>query len=260
MRRSLPASALSRMAMSSSLRPPASTPRSSKLISAMRGSRSGKRKPGTTSSLRSRESTNASSGNPASGCSSLQTPNGDCIRSGQPLRGSPKRFSGLQRSGLSMGRNSSPPCGSALLGKPINHFSRHHYEVLLPMRKDDGERAALLRHLRQDVRREGLPALACEPTRRGGLLEVRQPRALDAPAKGSDESAALGAPCPAWLRALALLCVSESCHRPAPHTGGPAARGGLGNTLVRPLVALVETAGLVSRGHSFFLEKQEAER
>src|ERR1035441_368356 len=260
MRRSLPASALSRMAISSSLRPPASTPRSSKLISAMRGSRSGKRKPGTTSSLRSRESTNASSSNPASECSSSRTPNGDCIRSGQPLRGSPKRFSGLQRSGLSMGRNSSPLCGSGLLGKPINHFSRNHDEVLLPMRKDDGGRTALLRHLRQNLRREALPALAREPTRGGGLLEGRQPGTLDAAAKGSDESSALGPPRPACLRALALLCLSESCHRPAPHTGGSATHGRLRNALGRPLVALVETARLVSRCYSFFLAEQEAER
>src|ERR1035437_7816880 len=248
------------MAMSNSRFLPALTPRSSKWTSAMKALQSGRKRRGTISSLRSPVSTKSNSSSRASECSFLQTPSGGCIRSAPPSPVSRKRFSGSQRSTPRAAKSSSVPSGSGLRVKPINHSSRKHHEVLLPMRKDDGGRTALLRYLRQDVRREALPALACEPTRRGGLLEVRQPRALDAPAKGSDESAALGAPRPAWLRALALLCVSESCHRPAPHTGGPAARGGLGNTLVRPLVALVETAGLVSRGHSFFLEKQEAER
>ena len=52
------------------------------------------------------------------------------------------------------------------------------------MRKDDGGRTALLRDLRQNLRRETLPASACEPARRGGLFEVREPRTLDAAASG----------------------------------------------------------------------------
>ena len=49
-------------------------------------------------------------------------------------------------------------------------------------------RTALLQHLRPKLRRETLPAPAPESARRGGLLEVRQPRTLDAAAEDSDES------------------------------------------------------------------------
>src|ERR1035437_6391672 len=94
-------------------------------------------------------------------------------------------------------RSSSAPYGSVPSAKPINPSSRKHHEVLLPMRKDDGGRTALLRPLRQDVRRKALPARACEPARRGGLLEVRQPRVVHAAAQDSDEPAALGNPRPA---------------------------------------------------------------
>src|SRR5580692_13021502 len=97
---------------------------------------------------------------------------------------------------------------------PINHFSRNHDEVLLPMRKDDGGRTALLRNLRQNVRRETLPAAARESARRGSLLEMWQPRTLDATAKNSREPPAFGIARPAGAWSLALLCV------PQPHCGG----------------------------------------
>ena len=57
------------------------------------------------------------------------------------------------------------------------------------MRKDDSGRTALLRYVRQNLRRETLPAPAREPARRGNLLEVRQPRAVHTAAEDSDELA-----------------------------------------------------------------------
>src|ERR1035437_4542388 len=105
-----------------------------------------------------------------------------------------------------------------------------------------------------------MPTRAREPARCGGLLEVWQPRTLDAAAKDSDEPPAAGTSHPAGPWPLALLCVAESCRSLAPHAGGPAGPGRLRNALVRPLVDLVETARFVSRDHSFFLEKQEADR
>ena len=123
------------------------------------------------------------------------------------------------------------------------------------MRKDDGGRTALLRDLRQNIRRKALPASAHESARRGGLLEVRQPRTLDAATQDSDESATACHPGALGSRPLALLCVPQPRHCSHSHAAGTEGLRRLWDALGRPLVALVEAARLVPRSHSVFLEK-----
>jgi hypothetical protein len=90
-------------------------------------------------------------GEPDSVCSSSQTPSAGCSRSGPESLKSPTRSFGSERFRKFKARSSSAPFGFGPQGKLNNHYSRKHDEVLLPMRKVDGRRGALLRHLWKDL-------------------------------------------------------------------------------------------------------------
>ena len=128
------------------------------------------------------------------------------------------------------------------------------------MRTHDGGRTVVLLEVRQDIRRETLPTLAPESTRRGGLLEVWQPGTFDATTQGSHRSEAAGNPRPAWVGTAALLRIALSRDSRAPNSPDSEGTRCSRNAARLPLVDVVEAAGLVPGGDPFFLEKQEAPR
>ena len=125
------------------------------------------------------------------------------------------------------------------------------------MRAHDTGRTALLQPLRPELRREALPATAPQPARRGGLQPVREPGALDTPAKDIPQLAARRPPPPSGTRPAALLYISVPARCPPAYASVPAVPCPHRAHGRRCLVVLFETARLAPEADPGALEVEK---
>ena len=133
-------------------------------------------------------------------------------------------------------------------GDAPNPYSSNRNEVLRPMRNHDGGRPTLLQPVRAHVRPKAVPAPPRQPPRRGSLLAVRGPGALDAPAEDSGGAQALSDSRSPGPRTAPLLCSARA--RPGSVRAGTAIVHRLRDSPCRP-VGIMDTAPIQGWGFAY---------